>query len=98
MNVSFSSAPHSSSFLPSSMAGMLEDFDDDVAGLVATEDRPFGSADPFADISGVGGMQGVDEGGIMGGPPDGLLRRRKLSEAVKEAAAARRPVPLVRVW
>ena len=83
------------SSLPSSMAGMLDDFDDDVAGLVATDDRPFGSSDPFADISGSGDMPGADEGGIMGGPPDGLLTRKKLSEAVKEAAAARRPAPLV---
>lgn len=51
------------------LSGLMDDFDDEVADLVGSEDPPPGHT------SAPGG----------GGPPEGLLRRRKLSQAIAEA-------------
>lgn len=62
----------------SALTGLLDDFDDDVGDIVRTENVPGG------DISGM----------LNGGPPEDLLKRRKLSQVIAEAGRPAKKVKL----
>ncbi|CAI5495879.1 unnamed protein product [Closterium sp. Naga37s-1] len=64
------------------LAGMLDDFDDDIAGIMAAGEE--GGAQPglaTAAGAGTGGIGGLTSAGML----ESLLRPRKLSEAIHEA-------------
>ncbi|CAI5496668.1 unnamed protein product [Closterium sp. Naga37s-1] len=67
------------------LAGMLDDFDDDIAGIMAAGEEGAAQAGLTAAAGAAGGAAGGIGGLTSAGMLESLLRPRKLSEAIHEA-------------